>query len=62
REMMAGMTDGKMPKGMDKMLGDMGGGQQGLPKAPKKKKRRRKKKVVRRRGRRRKKKRRKKKK
>ncbi|MDN6162452.1 MAG: signal recognition particle protein [Atopostipes sp.] len=60
REMMAGMSDGKMPKGIDKMLGGMGGGQEGLPKAPKKKKRRRKKKVVRR-GRRKKKKRRRKK-
>ncbi|MDN6292910.1 MAG: signal recognition particle protein, partial [Tetragenococcus halophilus] len=50
REMMAGMSGGKMPKGMDKMLGGLGGGSgdQGLPQAPKKKKRRKKNKIVRR--------------
>lgn len=53
REMMAGMSGGKMSKGMGKMLKGLGGGaaNQGLPQAPNKKKRRRKKKVVRRRGR-----------
>lgn len=55
REMMAGMSGGKMPKGIGKMLGGLGGGmgqgQQGLPQAPQQNQRRRKKKVVRRRGR-----------
>ncbi len=57
REMMAGMSGGKMPAGMDKMLGGMGGGadQKALQQATKPKKRR-KKKIVRR-GRRKKKKR-----
>ena len=52
REMMAGMSGGKMPKGVGDMLKKLGGGglgQQGLPQMPRQNKRRRKKKVVRRR-------------
>lgn len=53
REMMSGMSGGKMPKGMDKMLGnmgDMGGmGNNSLPNANKPKRRKKKKKIRRRR-------------
>lgn len=50
REMMAGMSGGKMPKGLGKMLNGLGGGmgQQGLPQVPQPNRQRRKKKVVRR--------------